>query len=228
MIIAPIKLLLLDPSYEATGYSVMDGLANILAHGQFLCTNPGASQRRRAHEIAYRIAQYASTIPDLTHIGMEEPYAKGRVFVGTSLNRLNGAIGDALYRVKPHIDIQDMRVDEWRSEIGYREKALGLKRKDPDRNAKIKAELLRLARERWPGEQFSEADSAEASLMGVRYLMAIHGTKPFEKRGQKPRVASGSSSTSGRSKSSVPSKDSSGAQPSPTRRRSGSKKTERG
>lgn len=225
MIHAPLKVLLLDPSYEATGFALLDGNCNVLDHGTLYCTNPDAPQRRRANEIAYRVGQYASTIRDLTHIGMEEPYAKGRVFVGVSLNRLNGAIGQKLWELLSHIDIQDMRVDEWREKIGFSLKALALKRSDPQRNDKIKKALLTLAQERWPGAGFTTADPAEAALMGMRYLMAIHGTEPFEKRGQKPRAATGSSSTSGPSKSSATSKDSSGAQPSPTRRRSGSKKT---
>lgn len=220
-----IKLLLLDPSYEATGFALLDGHCNLLDHGTFYCTNPDAPQRRRANEIAYRVGQYASTIRDLTHIGMEEPYAKGRVFVGVSLNRLNGAIGQKLWELLPHINIQDMKVDEWREKIGFSMKALALKRGDPDRTDKIKRALLALAQERWPGVEFGTADAAEAALMGARYLMAINGTAPFEKKARKTRAAPGSSSTSGRSKSCVTSKDSSGAQPSPTRRRSGSRKT---
>jgi hypothetical protein len=225
IILAPLEVLLLDPSYEATGFALLDGRANIIDKGVFRCVNEQLDQRRRGNEIAYRIGQYVSTRPGLTHIGMEVPYARGRVFVGESLNRLNGAIGAKLYDHRPDIYIQDMKVDEWRDKIGFSLKKLALSRKDPRRTEKIKGALLDLARARWPGMPFHTPDEAEACLMGIRYLMAIHGTLPFEVKRRTKSGGRGLSSTSASSKSSAPSTACSGARPSRTQRRSGSKTT---
>lgn len=193
MIHAALLILQLDPSYEGTGYALLNGRCEVLYSGTFRCTNEQASQQQRANEIAYHVGRFARTFPELTHIGTEKAVGSNSGAC-RPLDVLRGAICHALYLTHPHIEVQTMEVKEWRGAIDF--KAPKCARSDKKKNEKLKAALMELARARWPTVPFTTSDPAEAALMGMRYLMHIHGTKPFPPpKPRKKRAAPASSAT---------------------------------
>lgn len=207
-----ILALLLDPSYENTGYAIVNEKGQALYTGSFQCVNVHAPQRVRAHEIAYRVGQFASTFP-ITHIGMEEPVYHGKRNACKSLDRLNGAIGQALYPRFPNVPIYDMEVKEWRDALEFT--APTKKKTDPEAvvKARLKAALLHLAQMLFPGVPFATVDAAEAALLGARLLLHLSGTRPFAPRAKKWKTKGTVSSTS----SPTSSETSGSAASSPTR-----------
>lgn len=186
-VLSKILVLALDPSYVSTGYAVINDRDQALYSGTFQCTNPNAPQRQRANEIAYRVSQFAWELP-LTHIGMEVAVGSGSGAC-RPLDRLNGAIGLALYYRFPHVPIYDLEVREWRSVIGFVAPKNSKGETHNSKNARLKNALMLLAIGLFPTVPFATVDAAEAALMGQRLLLHLDGTSPFVKRVKKTRKA---------------------------------------
>lgn len=196
-------VVLLDPSYENTGYAVLpylhhNDVRHVMYSGSIRCVNAHRSQRERAYEIGAGLARLLEMLTGHGHrpvfVGIEEPIYHGKRNACKSLDRLNGALGEKIYERIPYIRVYDMEVKEWRDALGFKAPT---KTKDMPAalvKERLKAALVELAQQLFPNVVFATADAAEAALMGRRLLMHLDGTRPFAARAKRKKSTATTSS----------------------------------